>query len=90
VAKVALITAVAGQDGAYLAELLLAKGHIVHGIKRRSSKSNTERIDHAGPARAKMPAGSPPNAIHRIAISCAPRRGVFGASLQKRARKTNP
>lgn len=45
-AKVALITGTTGQDGAYLAELLLAKGYIVHGLKRRSSSFNTERIDH--------------------------------------------
>ena len=44
--KVALITGVTGQDGAYLAELLLSKSYIVHGIKRRSSLFNTERIDH--------------------------------------------
>jgi GDPmannose 4,6-dehydratase len=44
--KVALITGVTGQDGAYLAELLLAKGYQVHGIKRRSSLFNTQRIDH--------------------------------------------
>ncbi|MCW3073167.1 MAG: GDP-mannose 4,6-dehydratase [Flaviaesturariibacter sp.] len=44
--KVALITGVTGQDGAYLSELLLAKGYIVHGIKRRSSLFNTDRIDH--------------------------------------------
>ncbi|MCK6595102.1 MAG: GDP-mannose 4,6-dehydratase [Bacteriovoracaceae bacterium] len=44
--KVALITGVTGQDGAYLAELLLEKGYIVHGIKRRSSLINTDRIDH--------------------------------------------
>ncbi|MES2681365.1 MAG: GDP-mannose 4,6-dehydratase [Bacteroidota bacterium] len=45
-AKVALITGVTGQDGAYLAELLLSKGYVVHGIKRRSSMFNTDRIDH--------------------------------------------
>jgi GDPmannose 4,6-dehydratase len=45
-AKVALITGVTGQDGAYLAELLLSKGYNVHGIKRRSSLFNTDRIDH--------------------------------------------
>jgi GDPmannose 4,6-dehydratase len=45
-AKVALITGVTGQDGAYLAELLLNKGYIVHGLKRRSSLFNTDRIDH--------------------------------------------
>ena len=44
--KVALITGVTGQDGAYLAELLLKKGYTVHGIKRRSSLFNTDRIDH--------------------------------------------
>ncbi len=44
--KVALITGITGQDGAYLAEFLLAKGYMVHGIKRRSSLFNTERIDH--------------------------------------------
>jgi GDPmannose 4,6-dehydratase len=44
--KVALITGITGQDGAYLAELLLDKGYIVHGVKRRSSMFNTERIDH--------------------------------------------
>ena len=44
--KVALITGITGQDGAYLTELLLKKGYIVHGIKRRSSLINTERIDH--------------------------------------------
>jgi GDPmannose 4,6-dehydratase len=45
-AKVALITGVTGQDGAYLSELLLSKGYIVHGIKRRASLFNTGRIDH--------------------------------------------
>jgi GDPmannose 4,6-dehydratase len=45
-AKVALITGVTGQDGAYLSELLLKKGYTVHGIKRRSSLFNTDRIDH--------------------------------------------
>src|SRR5574344_1934964 len=44
--KVALITGITGQDGSYLAELLLKKGYIVHGIKRRSSMFNTDRIDH--------------------------------------------
>ena len=44
--KVALITGITGQDGAYLAELLLNKGYTVHGIKRRSSLFNTARIDH--------------------------------------------
>jgi GDPmannose 4,6-dehydratase len=44
--KIALITGITGQDGSYLAELLLQKGYIVHGIKRRSSSFNTARIDH--------------------------------------------
>ena len=44
--KVALITGITGQDGAYLAEFLLGKGYTVHGIKRRSSLFNTDRIDH--------------------------------------------
>lgn len=44
--KVALVTGITGQDGAYLAELLLAKGYRVHGVKRRSSSFNTGRIDH--------------------------------------------
>ena len=44
--KKALITGVTGQDGAYLADLLLEKGYEVHGIKRRSSQFNTQRVDH--------------------------------------------
>ena len=44
--KIALITGVTGQDGSYLAELLLKKNYIVHGIKRRSSSINTDRVDH--------------------------------------------
>jgi GDPmannose 4,6-dehydratase len=44
--RVALITGITGQDGAYLAEFLLGKGYVVHGIKRRASSFNTERIDH--------------------------------------------
>ncbi len=44
--KKTLITGITGQDGAYLTELLLEKGYEVHGIKRRSSSFNTERIDH--------------------------------------------
>ena len=44
--KKALITGITGQDGSYLAEFLLKKGYEVHGIKRRSSSLNTERIDH--------------------------------------------
>ena len=44
--KIALITGITGQDGAYLAQLLLSKGYLVHGVKRRSSLINTYRIDH--------------------------------------------
>jgi GDPmannose 4,6-dehydratase len=44
--KVALITGITGQDGAYLAELLLQKGYIVHGVRRRSSLMNTQRIEY--------------------------------------------
>ena len=44
--KVALITGVTGQDGSYLVEFLLSKGYVVHGIKRRASSFNTERLDH--------------------------------------------
>src|SRR5436853_2545011 len=44
--KVALITGATGQDGAYLAEFLLGKGYMVHGIKRRASSFNSERVDH--------------------------------------------
>ena len=44
--KKALITGITGQDGSYLAELLLSKGYDVHGLKRRSSSFNTERVDH--------------------------------------------
>ena len=44
--KIALVTGITGQDGAYLAELLLEKGYMVHGVKRRASLFNTERIDH--------------------------------------------
>ena len=44
--KTALVTGITGQDGAYLAEFLLDKGYIVHGVKRRSSLINTDRIDH--------------------------------------------
>ena len=44
--KIALITGVTGQDGAYLTELLLKKGYYVHGIKRRTSLINTDRVDH--------------------------------------------
>ena len=44
--KIALIFGVTGQDGSYLAELLLKKNYVIHGVKRRSSSANTERLDH--------------------------------------------
>lgn len=44
--KIALITGITGQDGSYLAELLLSKGYEVHGLRRRASLHNTQRIDH--------------------------------------------
>ena len=44
--KKALITGITGQDGAYLAEFLIGKGYEVHGVKRRASSFNTDRIDH--------------------------------------------
>ena len=44
--KKALITGITGQDGSYLAEFLLSKNYVVHGIKRKSSSLNTSRIDH--------------------------------------------
>ena len=44
--KIALIFGITGQDGSYLAELLLSKNYIIHGVKRRSSSANTDRIDH--------------------------------------------
>jgi GDPmannose 4,6-dehydratase len=52
--KIALITGVTGQDGAYLASFLLDKGYVVHGVKRRASSFNTHRVDrlYLDPARA--------------------------------------
>ena len=44
--KIALIFGITGQDGSYLAELLIKKGYLVHGVKRRSSSLNTSRVDH--------------------------------------------
>ncbi|MDP3809740.1 MAG: GDP-mannose 4,6-dehydratase, partial [Hydrogenophaga sp.] len=72
--KVALITGVTGQDGSYLAELLLEKGYIVHGIKRRSSQFNTQRVDHIyqdphiDDARFHQPAGDPSDTSNLIRI----------------------
>src|SRR5689334_6382475 len=59
--KVALVTGITGQDGAYLAELLLKKGYAVHGVKRRSSLFNTARIDHL---LAGQPHDRPTFALH--------------------------
>lgn len=72
--KIALITGVTGQDGAYLAELLLNKGYIVHGIKRRSSSFNTERVDHLysdphlGEARFRLHFGDMTDATNLIRL----------------------
>ena len=72
--KVALITGVTGQDGSYLAELLLAKGYEVHGLKRRSSAFNTQRIDHIyvdshhGPAKFKLHFGDMTDATNLIRL----------------------
>src|SRR5438045_1906661 len=72
--KTALITGVTGQDGAYLARLLLAKGYTVHGIKRRSSMFNTQRVDgiyadpHAVQARFFLPYGDLTDANNLIRI----------------------
>jgi GDPmannose 4,6-dehydratase len=72
--KTALITGVTGQDGAYLAEFLLAKGYTVHGIKRRSSSFNTQRVDHLyhdpheGPVRFLMHYGDMTDATNLIRL----------------------
>ena len=78
--KVALITGITGQDGSYLAELLLEKGYMVHGIKRRSSLFNTDRIDHlyqdphAQELRLKLHYGDLSDAMNltRIIQECQP------------------
>jgi GDPmannose 4,6-dehydratase len=70
----ALITGITGQDGAYLAELLLAKGYVVHGVKRRSSSFNTGRIDHLyqdrheGDARFRLHYGDMTDATNLIRL----------------------
>ena len=78
--KVALITGITGQDGAYLADLLLSRGYIVHGIKRRSSLLNTERIDYLYRDRHDADAGEqesdPSHATH------APQTGHWPAPLR--------
>jgi GDPmannose 4,6-dehydratase len=78
--KVALITGITGQDGSYLAELLLEKGYMVHGIKRRASSLNTDRIDHlyqdphASDLRLKLHYGDLTDAMNltRIIQECQP------------------
>jgi len=62
--KVALITGITGQDGAYLAEFLLKKGYQVHGIKRRSSSFNTKRIDHLYTDQHEIDKGAPHLTLH--------------------------
>lgn len=72
--KVALITGITGQDGAYLAEYLLTKGYVVHGMKRRSSSFNTARVDdlyvdsHAESVRFFMHYGDMTDATNVIRI----------------------
>ncbi len=72
--KTALITGVTGQDGAYLSELLLAKGYLVHGVKRRASSFNTARIDHLytdphdGPTRFHLHHGDMTDATNLIRL----------------------
>ena len=62
--KTALITGITGQDGAYLAEFLLKKGYQVHGIKRRSSSFNTDRIDHLYTDQRDVAANAPHLTLH--------------------------
>ncbi len=62
--KVALITGATGQDGAYLADLLLAKGYRVHGVKRRASSFNTARVDHLYLDPHEAPGGAPRFRLH--------------------------
>src|SRR3954467_11585232 len=74
----ALITGITGQDGSYLAELLLAKGYIVHGLRRRSSTFNSSRIDpmyHASPPPALQRPADPPH----VPRPARPRRPVVPA-----------
>lgn len=72
--KTALITGVTGQDGAYLSELLLAKGYVVHGVKRRASSFNTARVDHLyrdpheGPTRFHLHHGDMTDATNLIRL----------------------
>src|SRR6187455_1930323 len=85
-AKKAMITGVTGQDGAYLAELLLAKGYEVHGLKRRASSFNTERIDHLYHELDETRAGAPSlRRPHRFAEPPArDPAGQAGRDLQPR------
>ncbi|MDP6475146.1 MAG: GDP-mannose 4,6-dehydratase, partial [Alphaproteobacteria bacterium] len=87
--KIALITGVTGQDGAYLAELLLAKGYEVHGIKRRSSSFNTERVDHLyrdphlGEARFRLHFGDMTDATNLIRLLQETRPGeIYNLAAQ--------
>ena len=75
--KVALITGVTGQDGALLAELLLEKGYVVHGIQRRASSSNTERVDHLTEANSQQSDRFGTYARPRIASEHSPARPRF-------------
>ena len=86
-AKTALITGVTGQDGAYLAEFLIGKGYAVHGIKRRTSLFNTDRVDHLFHESARgRPALHPPSRRHDRFLEPAARgrRGAARRGLQPR------
>ena len=102
-AKTALITGITGQDGAYLAELLLAKGYDVHGIKRRASSFNTDRIDHlyqdphertpAHPALRRPDGFDQPDPHHpggAAGRDLQPRRAKPRRRCRSRARNTPP
>ena len=95
--KTALITGVTGQDGAYLARLLLAKGYMVHGVKRRSSMFNTQRVDgiysdpHEIHSRFAMHYGDLTDATNliRIVQETQPGRETFASTHWRvRARRT--
>ena len=97
--KRALITGITGQDGSYLAELLLAKGYEVHGIVRRSSSFNTDRIDHLYQDPHESGVGSSPTtatcatrrAGRSSSTSCSPTRSTTSApSPTSGSRSTSP
>jgi GDPmannose 4,6-dehydratase len=90
--KRALITGVTGQDGAYLAELLLGKGYEVHGVKRRSSSFNTGRIDHLyqGETRMSRPCDVPALRRHDGCDQPDPADAVHPAGRDLQSRRAEP